>query len=76
MMTATVALWLQLSCYALSLSYPVFDAVGISNLAMGKGLKKLSEIGFFFCLGMLGTMMGVIFFVFGKTVTKWDPEKG
>jgi poly-beta-1,6-N-acetyl-D-glucosamine synthase len=76
MILASFVLWLQIVGYAASFSHTLFRFRVISNLAMGRYLKRMSEAGFFFCLGMLGTMMGVLFFLSGKKITKWEPEKG
>jgi poly-beta-1,6-N-acetyl-D-glucosamine synthase len=76
MILATIALWVQLTGYAVSLTHPFFCIRVISNHTMGRYLKKISETGLFFCLGMLGTFIGLLLFLSGKKVTKWEPEKG
>jgi hypothetical protein len=47
-----------------------------SKNALGHYIKKISSVGFFFCLGMVGTLFGIISFLSGAKITKWDPEKG
>lgn len=38
-------------------------------------LVKLSSLASFFCIGMLGTMFGVLDFLKGSKVARWDPKK-
>jgi hypothetical protein len=47
-----------------------------SKNAPGQYITKISSVGFFFCLGMIGTLFGIILFLSGAKITKWDPEKG
>jgi cellulose synthase/poly-beta-1,6-N-acetylglucosamine synthase-like glycosyltransferase len=76
MVLATIALWVQVLGYAISFLYPVFCLKSISNHTLGRNLKKISALGFFFCMGMLGTLLGVTLFFSGRKIIKWDPEKG
>jgi cellulose synthase/poly-beta-1,6-N-acetylglucosamine synthase-like glycosyltransferase len=76
MALAIIALWVQIAGYAVSFLYPVFSMKWILNHASGRYLRKMSEIGFFFCLGMMGTFLGVLLFFSGKKIIKWEPEKG
>lgn len=73
---AAIAFWVQVAGYGLSLLHPFFCVRPMSDKAAGRFLKKISGLGFFFCLGMLGTLLGVVLFFSGKEITKWDPEKG
>ncbi|OGR28783.1 MAG: hypothetical protein A2277_00280 [Desulfobacterales bacterium RIFOXYA12_FULL_46_15] len=73
---AVIAFWGQVAGYGLSLLHPFFCTRPLSDKAAGRFLKKISGLGFFFCLGMLGTLLGVVLFFSGKEITKWDPEKG
>jgi hypothetical protein len=72
----TISFWLQVTGYGISLFYPVFCMPLFSKNALGQYIKKISSVGFFFCLGMVGTLFGIISFVSGAKITKWDPEKG
>lgn len=38
-------------------------------------IKRLSSLGYFFCIGMAGTFLGVISFISGEKIVKWDPIK-
>jgi cellulose synthase/poly-beta-1,6-N-acetylglucosamine synthase-like glycosyltransferase len=72
----TISFWLQVTGYSISLLYPVFCMQWFSKNAPGQYITKISSVGFFFCLGMIGTLFGIILFLSGAKITKWDPEKG
>ena len=35
-----------------------------------------TSIAYYFCLGNLGTLLGLRDFLLGKEVARWDPRKG
>jgi poly-beta-1,6-N-acetyl-D-glucosamine synthase len=72
----TISFWLQVAGYSISFLYPVFCVPWFSKNALGQFIKKISSVGFFFCLGMVGTLFGIISFLSGAKISKWDPEKG
>lgn len=60
----------QVAFYLLALSYPFLENT--------KGLgvvKKLSSLPYYFCIGNYGTLLGLIDFIMGKQITKWQPFK-
>lgn len=64
--------WLvQVACYLLTLLY--FPTVRF--LAESNPLRKLSSHAFYFCIGNLGTLLGLFSFLKGERISKWRPIK-
>jgi cellulose synthase/poly-beta-1,6-N-acetylglucosamine synthase-like glycosyltransferase len=61
-MVLQVLLWLQVAFYVTALSH----------LALR---RKVTSVAFLFCLGNLGTLLGLVDFLRGKRVAKWEPLK-
>jgi glycosyltransferase involved in cell wall biosynthesis len=38
-------------------------------------LNRISSTGFYFCIGNLGTLLGVVDFILGRKITRWEPIK-
>jgi cellulose synthase/poly-beta-1,6-N-acetylglucosamine synthase-like glycosyltransferase len=73
---AKIVLSIQIVGYSISFLYPMFCRLrSISNNFVIKSLVKLSEVGFYFCLGMIGTLLGLLFFLLRIKITKWEPMK-
>lgn len=69
---------LQVVLYCYSMLYPLFESVKIESTLVYSWLewiKKSSSLGFFFCIGMAGTFWGVVSFLSGEKIEKWDPVK-
>jgi hypothetical protein len=64
---ARVLLALQLAFYAL--------ALGRRWLAPLPGLGKASGLAYYFCVGNLGTLLGLVDFLSGRQTVKWEPRK-
>jgi hypothetical protein len=43
--------------------------------ALGRRLGTLASLPYYFCLGSYGTLLGLIDFLTGKRVVKWEPLK-
>jgi len=66
---------LQAGAYLLALSYPLFiKNVSDTNPFKNK-CKKLSSLAWYICVGNYGTFLGLLDFLSGKKITKWDPIK-
>ncbi len=66
--------------WSLVLAQVAFWAFSCSHRAIGRWrpngiLQRWSEVAFYIAVGQYGTMLGVIDFLFGRSVTKWDPVK-
>jgi len=61
----------QILFYALSFFYPPI----FQHLDKIKNIKRLVSLSFYFCIGNYGTFLGLIDFLTGKEITKWDPLK-
>lgn len=61
----------QAGFYLLALSSPFFERRG----APARWLGKASSVAYYFCLGNYGTLLGLIDFLTGKRVAKWNPVK-
>jgi cellulose synthase/poly-beta-1,6-N-acetylglucosamine synthase-like glycosyltransferase len=73
---ATIAILFQIVGYIFSFSYPYLNNKSfLKKYKIYHFVSKLSELGFYFCLGLLGTFLGVLFFCVGKKITKWEPLK-
>ena len=66
---ARVALGLQLAAYALALAHLLRARVRVP------GLAPLASAAYYFCVGNLGTLLGLNDFVRGREAVKWDPIK-
>ncbi len=64
-------LLLQVIFYVLALLYSAF--LQSSNVL--RPLKKTASLAFYFCIGNLGTLLGLIDFLMGRHATKWEPLK-
>lgn len=64
-----VFLCLQIAFYSLAASYKLF-------FRQFSGLKKVTKIAalaYYFCVGNCGTLLGVLWFLKGSNMTKWEP---
>lgn len=59
----------ELAFLLLAGGYPILSKTG------PKPLRKLSSTAFYFCLGNLGTLLGVVDFLRGRKVVQWNPVK-
>ena len=68
---------IQSGAYLISLSHLFISRMPARwGVFPGMGsLSKLISIGFYFCIGNIGTLLGVMDFFMGRTVTRWDPIK-
>lgn len=66
-----VALYLQIVFYLLALSYRLL----FQHLPVVKIATRLTSLAFYFCLGNYGTLFGVLDFLMGKQIVKWNPQK-
>lgn len=66
---ARAALALQLGFYALALTHPLWRRLGVPLL------RPASSAAWYFCLGNLGTLLGLADFLRGREAVKWDPIK-
>ena len=57
--------------YALAFFYPLI----FQHLDKIKNIKHLASLSFYFCLGNYGTLLGLIDFIKGEKVVKWEPFK-
>jgi cellulose synthase/poly-beta-1,6-N-acetylglucosamine synthase-like glycosyltransferase len=64
---------LQLSGYFFALIYPLMNILP-KNILTNK-LIRLSTLACYFCIGNLGTLFGLVDFLFGKKTEKWEPLK-
>lgn len=67
----TLLFLLQTGCYLVSFCHPLLWR---TPKAPGP-LSKISSTGFYFCIANLGTLLGVVDFLLGKKVTRWEPVK-
>ncbi|MEY3788481.1 MAG: hypothetical protein RIQ94_109 [Pseudomonadota bacterium] len=66
-----VFFYLQLLCYSLAISYPIV----FSDSQKFKIIRRCSSVAWYFCVGNFATLLGVIDFLQGKRVIKWQPQK-
>lgn len=64
-------LLLQLSFYILAFAHWAL----LRHLPGLRIVKRLSSLAFYFCLGNYGTLLGLIDFLRGKRIIKWEPSK-
>lgn len=74
-LSMAVFFWLQVMGYGCFLSYPLIW-VRLPETVPGFGwAKKVAGVGYFFCVGMAGTLWGCIHFFSKEKISKWDPIK-
>jgi len=66
-----ILVFLQFVFYILALSYPIV----FQNIKGFKFVKRITSLAYYFCLGIYGTLLGLIDFIRGKKVVKWEPFK-
>ncbi len=66
---------LPMAGMAVFASYPLISPHLTGAARWQKKLNRLLELGFFFLLGMTGTLWGTISFISGEKITKWEPVK-
>lgn len=64
-----VFLCLQISFYALAASYKLL----FRQFSGWKVVKKMAALAYYFCVGSCGTLLGVVCFLRGNNITKWEP---
>lgn len=63
-----VLLWLQLMAYA-----SIFPLRSLAeSLPVGGLPRRLIFLAFYFCIGMIGTWLGLLDFLKGKQIVKWE----
>lgn len=67
--------WLQVAGYGYFLSYPLVWIRLPENVPLLGLVKKIGAVGYFFCVGMAGTVLGCIQFFSKEKISKWDPVK-
>lgn len=65
----------QLAGVLLFLLFPIISPFLSETNRLQKRIKRLIELGYFFLLGMAGSLWGLFSFVRGEKVAKWDPVK-
>lgn len=66
-----VILFLQLVFYALAFSY----LISVHKIFRVRLFTKVTSYAYYFCLGNLGSLLGLLDFLMGKQITKWTPLK-
>ncbi|HJW86025.1 MAG TPA: glycosyltransferase, partial [Candidatus Brocadiaceae bacterium] len=64
-----VFLCLQIAFYSLAASYKLF----FRKYSGLKNVKKVTALAYYFCVGNCGTLLGVLWFLKGSNMTKWEP---
>ncbi|MBA3009090.1 MAG: glycosyltransferase [Proteobacteria bacterium] len=67
--------WCQVCGYLFFCAYPLLIIRLPDRLKWIRRMKRFSSLGYFFCVGMAGTFLGVISFISGEKIIKWDPIK-
>ena len=70
----TLFLLIQAMFYVLSLVYLIVNKLSWHHTSLKK-IQKGLELIFYFCIGNAGTLLGLITFLSGKKIKKWDPVK-
>ncbi|MCF6158850.1 MAG: glycosyltransferase [wastewater metagenome] len=66
---AKILMIAQTSFYMLALSYRiVFQYTPGSNV-----IKEVTSVVYYFCIGTYGNLIGVLDFIMGKQIVKWEP---
>jgi cellulose synthase/poly-beta-1,6-N-acetylglucosamine synthase-like glycosyltransferase len=63
--------FLQITFYSLAFSHWAF----FQRFSFLKTLRRLSSLTFYFCIGNYGTFLGLVDFLMGRQVVKWEPFK-
>jgi hypothetical protein len=63
--------FLQTAFYLLAFSYWAF----LQFIPRFKMAKRITSLAFYFCIGNYGTLLGLMDFLMGRQITKWDPVK-
>jgi cellulose synthase/poly-beta-1,6-N-acetylglucosamine synthase-like glycosyltransferase len=63
--------FLQLGGYTLAFFYPL----SLKTSEELKYFRKVASIAYYFCVGNYGTLLGLLDFLSGRKVTKWEPVK-
>jgi biofilm PGA synthesis N-glycosyltransferase PgaC len=66
-----ILVFLQFIFYILAFSYLIV----FQNVRGFKFMKRITSLAYYFCLGNYGTLLGLIDFIRGKKVVKWEPFK-
>lgn len=64
-----VFLFLQIAFYSLAASYKLL----FRQFSGLKVVKKMAALAYYFCVGNCGTLLGVMCFLKGNKITKWEP---
>ncbi len=67
-------LLLQMVGYAAALAALLLSP-HVARLRLARPVRKVIELLSYFCVGNAGTLLGIIAFVNGETVEKWNPVK-
>jgi len=70
-----VVFFIQVAGYLFCLLYPWLTTKFRQASTVGRLVLKVSGLGYFFCIGMAGTFLGVVSFLSGEEITKWEPVK-
>ncbi|MCG8616156.1 MAG: glycosyltransferase [Desulfobacterales bacterium] len=65
----------QVAGYLFCLLYPWLASKSGERSGLIRKIVKVSGLGYFFCVGMAGTFLGMVSFLSGEEITKWDPVK-
>jgi cellulose synthase/poly-beta-1,6-N-acetylglucosamine synthase-like glycosyltransferase len=65
---------LQLIFYAVAFSAPIFERIK-TRFGPAKLVSRISNIMLYFIVGCAGSLAGIVFFLLGKTPSKWEPIK-
>jgi cellulose synthase/poly-beta-1,6-N-acetylglucosamine synthase-like glycosyltransferase len=69
---AAALFWLQSGFYLLAL----VGLLGMQRPSAWRPMGRITSLASYFVLGNAGTLLGVIAFLRGRCVVKWDPVKG
>ena len=70
----TLFLCIQSMFYALALVHQSVNKLSWQHASLKK-MKRGIELIFYFCIGNAGALLGLITFLSGKKIEKWDPVK-
>lgn len=62
-------LFLQIAFYSFAASYKIL----FRRFSGWKVVKKMAALAYYFCVGNCGTLLGVVCFLKGNKITKWEP---
>ncbi|OGW47823.1 MAG: hypothetical protein A2Y66_02210 [Nitrospirae bacterium RBG_13_41_22] len=66
-----IVLFFQIIFYTLAFSYGTFF-YSIKGFSL---VKRITSVAYYFCVGNYGTLMGLIDFLMGRQIAKWEPLK-